>query len=51
MRLSKRIVNILQENIKKSFGIDFDYKIDIVNFNTKDELLYSEIQKNNKLLA
>jgi len=93
MRLSKRIVNILQDNIIKSFGnvniylfgsrtddskrggdidlaidtdiskqefrkkkslflallmrIDFDYKIDIVNFNTKDELLYSEIQQNN----
>jgi len=27
--------------------IDFDYKIDIVNFNTKDELLYNEIQQNN----
>jgi len=26
--------------------IDFDYKIDIVNFNTKDELLYDEIQQN-----
>ena len=92
MRLSKRIINILQDNIKKSFGdvnvylfgsrtddkkrggdidlaidtniskqefrkkkslffsmlirIDFDYKIDIVNFNTKDELLYNEIQQN-----
>jgi len=92
MRLSKRIINILQDNIKKSFGdvniylfgsrtddnkkggdidlaietnlskedfrkkkslflamlirIDFDYQIDIVNFNTKDELLYNEIQKN-----
>jgi len=97
MRLSERVVNILQENIKKSFGnvniylfgsrtddakrggdidlaidtdiskqefrkkkslvlamlmrIDFDYKIDMVNFNTKDELLYIEIQKNNILLA
>ena len=93
MRLSKRIINILQDNIKKSFGdvniylfgsrtddnkrggdidlaidihlskeefrekkslflallmrIDFDYKIDIVNFNTKDELLHSEIEQNN----
>ena len=92
MRLSKRIISILQENIKKSFGnvnvylfgsrtddnkrggdidlaidaniskqefrkkksllltmlikIDFDYKIDIVNFNTKDKLLYNEIHKN-----
>jgi predicted nucleotidyltransferase len=93
MRLSKRIVNILQNNIKKSFGdvnvylfgsriddtkkggdidlaidvnlseeefkkkkylfftllirIDFDYKIDIVNFNIKDKLLYDEIRENN----
>ena len=93
MRLSKRVINILQNNIKKSFGdvniylfgsrtddnkrggdidlaidtnlskqefrkkkslllsllvrIDFDYKIDIVNFNTKDELLYKEIRQNN----
>ena len=92
MRLSNRILNILQENIKKSFGdvgiylfgsrtddskkggdidlaidtnlsrlefrkqkskllallikIDFDYKIDVVNFNTKDLLLHDEIQKN-----
>jgi predicted nucleotidyltransferase len=92
MRLSKRVVIILQESIKKSFGdaniylfgsrtddskrggdidlaietplskqefrkkksiflamlmrMDFDYKIDIVNFNTTDELLYSEIRKN-----
>ena len=84
MRLSKRIINILQDNITKSFGnvniylfgsrtddskkggdidlaidtniskeefrkkkslflsllvrIDFDYKIDIVNFNTKEPL-------------
>ena len=97
MRLSNRIIEILQENIKKSFGdvnvylfgsrtdntkkggdidlaietklskeefrkkkslflsllirIDFDYKIDIVNFNTKDKLLYDEIQKNNIKLA
>jgi len=93
MRLSKRIINIIQDNIKKSFGdvniylfgsrtddnksggdidlaidtniskqefrkkkflflamlmrIDFDYKIDIVNFNTKDELLHDEIRQNN----
>ena len=92
MRLSNRILNILQENIKKSFGdvgvylfgsrtddskkggdidlaidtnlsrlefrkqkskllallikIDFDYKIDVVNFNTKDLLLHDEIQNN-----
>lgn len=92
MRLSKRVIKILEENIKKSFGdvniylfgsrtddskkggdidlaidtnlsreefrkkkssllamlirIDFDYQLDVVNFNTKDELLYSEIQKN-----
>ncbi len=92
MRLSKRVIEILQHNIKKSFGdvavylfgsrtddskrggdidlaidadiskqefrkkkslflamlmrIDFDYKIDIVSFNTKNELLYSEIHKN-----
>ena len=26
--------------------IDFDYKIDVVNFNTKDELLSQEIQQN-----
>jgi predicted nucleotidyltransferase len=92
MRLSKRIITILQDNIKKSFGnvniylfgsrtdddkrggdidlaidaniskqdfrkkkslllamlirIDFDYKIDIVNFNTKDALLHNEILQN-----
>ena len=92
MRLSKRIIDILQDNITKSFGnvdvylfgsrtddnkkggdidlaidtniskqefrkkkslflamlmrIDFDYKIDIVNFNTKDKLLHNEIRKN-----
>ena len=92
MRLSKRIINILQDSMMKSFGnvnvylfdsrtddnkkggdidlaidthisredfrkkksaflatlvrIDFDYKIDIVNFNTKDELLHNEIQRN-----
>jgi predicted nucleotidyltransferase len=92
MRLSKRVIKILDENIKKSFGdvdiylfgsrtddskkggdidlaletnfsreefrkkkasllamlirIDFDYQLDVVDFNTKDELLYSEIQKN-----
>ncbi len=27
--------------------INFDYKIDIVNFNTKDDLLYNEIRQNN----
>jgi len=93
MRLSKRVISILKDNIAKSFGdvniylfgsrtddtkkggdidlaidtdlskqefrkrkslflsllarIDFDYKIDIVNFNTKDELLYNEIRNNN----
>jgi len=93
MRLSKRIINIVQENINKSFGnvniylfgsrvdnskkggdidlaidtnisrqefrkkkslflsllmrIDFDYKIDVVNFNTKDILLNTEIRHNN----
>lgn len=93
MRLSNRIINIIQENIIKSFGnvsiylfgsrtddnkrggdidlaidtslsrqefrkkkalflsllirIDFDYKIDLVNFNTKDELLNKEIHQNN----
>ena len=93
MRLPKRIVSILQDNIKKSFGdvniylfgsrtddtkkggdidiaidtnlsrqdfrkkkslflaylirIDFDYDIDIVNYNTNDELLYNEIRENN----
>jgi len=92
MRLSKRVIHLLQDNIKKSFGdvniylfgsrtddnkrggdidlaidtdisrqefrkkkslflallirIDFDYKIDVVNFNTKDELLFQEIQQN-----
>jgi len=92
MRLSRRVIQILDENIKKSFGdvniylfgsrtddskkggdidlaidtnlsreefrkkkssllamlirIDFDYQLDVVDFNTKDELLYSEIQKN-----
>ena len=92
MRLSKRVRDILQENIKKSFGdidiylfgsrtddtkkggdidlaidsnlskqdfrkkkylflsmlmrIDFDYKIDIVNYNTNDTLLHNEIKKN-----
>ena len=92
MRLSKRIIDILQDNITKSFGnvdvylfgsrtddnkkggdidlaidtniskqefrkkkslflamlmrIDFDYKVDIVNFNTKDKLLHNEIRKN-----
>ncbi|PIF04192.1 MAG: DNA polymerase subunit beta [Arcobacter sp.] len=92
MRLSKRVLERLQDSIKKSFGdvniylfgsrtdddkkggdidlaidtnisrqefrkkkslllsiltrVDFEYKIDIVNFNTKNKLLYSEIQKN-----
>jgi predicted nucleotidyltransferase len=92
VRLSKRVIEILKSNIKKSFGdidvylfgsqtddnkrggdidlaidtdlsrqefrkkkslllsllmrIDFDYEIDIVNYNTKDELLYSEIREN-----
>ena len=92
MRLSKRVITILQESIKKSFGdvniylfgsrtddskrggdidlaidvkvskqefrkmkasflaqlirMDFDYKIDIVNFNTNDPLLNEEIQHN-----
>ncbi len=92
MRLSNRIIKILQDNITKSFGnvniylfgsrtddtkkggdidiaidadistqefrkkkslllalllrMDFDYKLDIVNFNTKDKLLFSEIQQN-----
>ena len=92
MRLSNRVIKILQENIHKSFGdvkvylfgsrtddskkggdidlavdirlskqefrkkkslflsllmrIDFEYKIDVVNYNTKDLLLYSEIQNN-----
>jgi predicted nucleotidyltransferase len=93
MRLSKKIVDILQDNIKKSFGevniylfgsrtddtkkggdidiaidtnlsredfrkkkslflanlirLDFDYDIDVVNYNTNDELLYNEIRQNN----
>jgi predicted nucleotidyltransferase len=97
MRLSKRIIKILQENIVKSFGnvnvylfgsrlddtkkggdidlaidthlskeefrrkkaqflallmrIDFDYQIDVVNFNTKDQLLHNEIQKQHYKLA
>ncbi len=92
MRLSKRVITVLKDSIKKSFGdvniylfgsrtddskkggdidlaidtnisreefrkkkslllamltrIGFAYKIDIVNFNTKDDLLYNEIQKN-----
>ena len=92
MRLSKKIINILQDNIKKSFGdvniylfgsrtddnkrggdidiaidtnlsrqdfrkkkslflaylirMDFDYDIDVVNYNTNDELLYNEIRQN-----
>ena len=98
MRLSKRVVTILQENIVKSFGdvniylfgsqtddskkggdidlaidvelskgefrkkkslflsllmrIDFEYKIDLVSFHTKDELLYKEIHQSSiKLLS
>jgi len=93
MRLSSRVIKILNHTIKESFGnvdiylfgsrvddskkggdidlaidtnlsrmafrkkkshllamlmrIDFDYAIDIVDFNTKDELLYNEIHKNN----
>jgi len=93
MRLSKKVIEILQNNIKKSFGdvdiylfgsrtddtkkggdidlaidtklsrqdfrkkkssllanlikIDFDYDIDIVEYNTNDELLYNEIKNNN----
>ena len=92
MRLSKRVIKIIEDNIKKSFGnvnvylfgsrvdnskrggdidlaidsnltreefrkkraiflanlirIDFDYSVDIVDFNTKDELLYYEIRRN-----
>lgn len=92
MRLSQRVVGIIQENIKKSFGDanvylfgsrtddtkrggdidlavdveisredfrkkkalflsllirrDFDYKIDLVSFNTKDALLNREIEHN-----
>jgi predicted nucleotidyltransferase len=92
MRVSKKVVKILQENIEKSFGnvriylfgsrtddtqrggdidiaidtklqkqefrykrlrllgllakIDFDYKVDIVNYNTQDGLLHREIQSN-----
>ena len=93
MRLSKKVINILQDNIIKSFGdvniylfgsrtddtkkggdidiaidtnlsrqdfrkkkslllanlirADFDYDIDVVNYNTNDELLYNEIRDNN----
>ena len=92
MRLSKRVIEILQTNIKKSFGdvniylfgsrtddnkkggdidlaidtdisreefrknkslllamlmrIDFDYKVDIVNFHSTDTLLHHEIKNN-----
>jgi len=92
VRLSKRVIAIIQESIKSSFGDvnvylfgsrtddskrggdidlavdahiskqdfrkkkslflsllikrDFDYKIDLVNFNTTDELLSTEIKKN-----
>ena len=91
MRLSKKTIKILQDNIKKSFGevniylfgsrtddtkkggdidiaidtslsrqefrkkralflahlirLDFDYDIDVVNYNTNDELLYNEIRE------
>ena len=92
MRLSKRVIEILQTNIQKSFGdvniylfgsrtddnkkggdidlaidtdisreefrknkslllamltrIDFDYKVDIVNFHSTDALLHHEIKNN-----
>ena len=92
MRVSKRVIRIIENNIKKSFGdvdvylfgsrvddskrggdidlaidnnlsrekfrkkratflanlikVDFDYSVDVVNFNTKDELLYNEIRQN-----
>ena len=92
MRLSKKTIKILQDNIKKSFGevniylfgsrtddtkkggdidiaidtnlsrkdfrkkrslflanlirVNFDYDIDVVNYNTNDELLYNEIRHN-----
>ena len=93
MRLSKRVIHILQSSIEKSFGdvnvylfgsrtddnkrggdidlaidtdlsqqefrkkkssflailarLDFEYEIDVVNFNTKDTLLYNEMHENN----
>ena len=92
MRLSKRVIKLIEEAIKKSFGnvdvylfgsrvddnkrggdidlaidnnlsrekfrkkraiflanlirVDFDYSVDVVDFNTKDELLYYEIRQN-----
>jgi len=92
MRLSKRVISILEDNIKKSFGdvgiylfgsrvddekkggdidlaidvniskqafrkkkiaflillekTDFYYTVDVVNFNTTDELLRQEMQQN-----
>ncbi len=94
MRLTKRVIKIIEDSIKKSFAnvdvylfgsrvddskrggdidlaidsnitiskeefrkkraifranlirIDFDYSVDIVDFNTKDELLYYEIRRN-----
>ena len=92
MRVSERVIKIIQDNIKKSFGdvdiylfgsrvddskrggdidlaidnnlsrekfrkkratflanlirVDFDYSVDVVNFNTKDTLLYYEIRQN-----
>jgi len=93
MRLSNKIINLLQRNIIMSFGdvniylygsrtddtkkggdidiaidtdlsredfrkkkslflanlirLDFDYDVDIVNYNTNDKLLYNEIRQNN----
>lgn len=47
-------VNLSKEEFRKKKSIflslltriDFAYKIDVVNFNTKDELLYREIRRN-----
>lgn len=96
MRLQTRIINIINDALKKSFGntnvylfgsrvedtqkdgdidiaiesdlsrldfrrnkaklvsqlikVDFDFKIDIVNYNTKDQLLKNQIMKNAQLL-
>ena len=93
MRLSEKIINLLQKNIIMSFGdvniylygsriddtkkggdidlaidtdlsrqdfrkkkslflsnlirLDFDYDVDVVNYNTNDKLLYNEIRQNN----
>ena len=93
MRLSNKIINLLQRNIIMTFGdvniylygsrtddtkkggdidiaidtdlsrqnfrkkkslflanlirLDFDYDVDVVNYNTNDELLYNEIRENN----